>query len=226
MRDVKRFYRVLSELEKRVGGKRKLKDCHSKMNWPERGVYFFFERGEKRNDSGKGLRVVRVGTHMLKKGGKQTFWRRLSQHKSKSKSFGASIFRKHVGEALLLKTKGRAISLKGKWWKSISERAIKDLANRVSDHIGNMPFLWLAIDDPAGPKSKRAYIERNSIALLSNCHRRGMPVDVSSKKWLGKDSRNSKISDSGLWNVKYVDKGYEPDFLNTLEKLVGSMKSR
>ena len=37
----------------------------------------------------------------------------------------------------------------------------------VSEHIGKMPFLWLAVDD----REMRGWIERNSIALLSNYER-------------------------------------------------------
>lgn len=38
----------------------------------------------------------------------------------------------------------------------------------VSRIIRAMPFLWLAIDDPPRRDSMRGYVERNSIALLSN----------------------------------------------------------
>jgi hypothetical protein len=38
----------------------------------------------------------------------------------------------------------------------------------VSKVICAMPFLWLAINDEPGAESLRGYIERNSIALLSN----------------------------------------------------------
>ena len=46
-----------------------------------------------------------------------------------------------------------------------------------------MPFLWLAIEDTAGPDSLRCYIERNSIALLSNYEK--PPLDPPSRHWLG-----------------------------------------
>jgi hypothetical protein len=50
------------------------------MVWPKRGVYFFFETGESRSDSGSGPRVVRVGTHALREGSRAKLWTRLSQH--------------------------------------------------------------------------------------------------------------------------------------------------
>lgn len=61
-----RFYEALSLLERRIGGRHQISDCSGRMRWPERGVYFFFEPGETRRDSGEGPRVVRIGTHALK----------------------------------------------------------------------------------------------------------------------------------------------------------------
>ena len=51
--DLVRFYRLLETLERRIGGSRLLADCHGRMNWPQRGVYFFTEHGETRTDSGQ-----------------------------------------------------------------------------------------------------------------------------------------------------------------------------
>lgn len=39
--DLNRFYALLTMLEQGLGGAPKLGDCHGKMAWPERGVYFF-----------------------------------------------------------------------------------------------------------------------------------------------------------------------------------------
>src|SRR5215510_12249486 len=97
-----RFYAILSELEKRVGDKRQLGSCTGCLQWPKRGVYFFFEATENRSSSGTGPRIVRVGTHALKEGGKATFWQRLSQHRGTTKggSHRGSIFRLLIGEAI------------------------------------------------------------------------------------------------------------------------------
>jgi hypothetical protein len=64
-----------------IGGPRKLTDCSGRFAWPRRGVYFFREAGEDRTDTGKGPRVVRVGTHALKTGSGTKLWTRLSQHR-------------------------------------------------------------------------------------------------------------------------------------------------
>lgn len=103
--DLETFFQLLGDLEDRVGGKRLLAECHGRMNWPERGVYFFFEPGERRGAPGQGARVVRVGTHALKTGGRTTLWKRLSQHKGSAQTGGGnhrgSIFRLLIGDALI-----------------------------------------------------------------------------------------------------------------------------
>ena len=44
---LKRFYDLLSVLEHRIGGPRRLVNCSGHMDWPCRGVYFFRETGER-----------------------------------------------------------------------------------------------------------------------------------------------------------------------------------
>ena len=73
------------------------------MDWPQRGLYFFCEAGEERSGTGTGMRVVRVGTHGLKAGSRNTLWGRLSQHRGTSRGSGnhrGSIFRLLLGIAL------------------------------------------------------------------------------------------------------------------------------
>ena len=84
--DTVRFYQLLELLSDRVGGPRLLRNCRAGMDWPPRGVYFFFENGELRSGTGAGGRVVRVGTHGLTKGSRSTLWRRLRQHRGTSRS--------------------------------------------------------------------------------------------------------------------------------------------
>ena len=101
--DTRRFYELLDRLEIRVGGTRRLAECTGRMDWPQRGLYFFYEAGEERWDSGKKSRVVRIGTHGLNAGSRSTLWGRLSQHRGTSRGTGnhrGSIFRLLVGIAL------------------------------------------------------------------------------------------------------------------------------
>ncbi|USZ77197.1 hypothetical protein NGM07_07665 [Halorussus vallis] len=93
-----------------------------------------------------------------------------------------------------------------------------EMERRVSDYLRNLPFLWLNVDDEPSADSQRAYIEQNTIALLSNYQRDA--VDARADDWLGKHSRSQKIRDSGLWNVNHVDEEYEPDFLDALHEAI------
>ena len=171
--DLIRFYTALDHLESGVGGKRLLSCCDGKMDWPERGVYFFFENGESRSRSGNGPRAVRVGTHALTSSPGTTLWSRLYQHRGVARTGGGnhrgSVFRKLVGQALIAHHPECAIGTWGKGSSAPSDvcAAEFELEQAVSSIIGEMPFLWLEVDDPPGPRSRRGYIERNAIALLS-----------------------------------------------------------
>lgn len=231
LQDVQRFYQLMAELETAIGGKRTLASCHGRMDWPRRGIYFFFEPGEERTTSGKGPRVVRVGTHALKVGGTQSLWKRLSNHQGSVKSGGGnhrgSIFRLHVGSALI--NKGGwpdrvAQSWEGDRHASAETRQLEvSLEIAVSEYIRAMPFLWLSVYDAPGPESLRGYIERNSIALLSNYNTPDSPIDLSNHDWLGRWSNRDVIRRSGLWNVNHVTEFYEHDFLSQLDMLVSKM---
>ena len=99
--DLDRFYYLMNQLKEKVGGYRYLSQCHGTMNWPNRGVYFFFEPGEFRTD-GKTFRVVRVGTHAVSLGSKATLWSRLITHRGHVDGDGnhrGSVFRLLIGSA-------------------------------------------------------------------------------------------------------------------------------
>ena len=226
-----RFYELLDKLANQVGGPRHLRNCHSTMDWPPLGVYFFLETGETRSGTGDGDRVVRIGTHALKSGAKSTLWGRLSQHRGSSRSGGGnhrgSIFRLLVGSALANQS-GTALPDSWGVGSSVSEAARRlgveraevkeaeaDLERGVSGYIGQMPFLWLNVDDAPGPESDRDVIERNSIALLS-CYR-SPAADSPSPGWLGNSSDRERVRRSGLWNNDHVDAAYDPSFLELME---------
>lgn len=195
------------------------------------GVYFFFEPGEMRTTSGTGPRVVRVGTHALKSGSKSTLWKRLRQHRGTLSgnypgggNHRGSIFRLHVGTALINKhgLSGRATETRGDG--SSAGTAIRKreypLEKAVSQYIRSMPFLWIAVEDEAGPGSLRGEIERNAIALLSN-YNADRPIDPPSEKWLGRWATNEAIERSGLWKVNHVEEDYNPAFLECLLATMG-----
>src|SRR5438270_834093 len=81
---------------------------------------------------------------------------------------------------------------------------------------GSMPFVWLVMDDEPGSGSARGYIERNSIALLSNYVKE--PIDPPSPTWLGHHCDRPRVRKSGLWNSNHVDESYEPIFLDLFDR--------
>lgn len=222
------LYRLLADLEQRCGGKRRLATCDSK-GWPKRGVYFFFEEGEFRED-GHTPRVVRVGTHALRPSG-TSLWDRLSQHKGNtggSRPGGGnhrgSIFRMHVGTALM--AQGEWPDSRTAYWGvgSTASALIRTqeypLERAVSAQIGNMPFLWVAVDDPPGSESNRGVIEVGSISLLSNYRR--TPIDPPSPSWLGHRAARDSVRLSGLWNVNHVAEQPHPAFLEVFAEYVAA----
>ena len=96
------------------------------------------------------------------------------------------------------------------------------LERDVSAVLGAMPFLWIEVADAPGVGSDRVYLERNSIALLSNFEKE--PIDKPSEGWLGLQSPQGTIRLSGLWNTNHVGDEYTPAFLDVLEKYVSDAK--
>jgi len=222
--DLDHFYEILGEFEARGGGKRTLTACDARTGWPRRGVYFFFETGEVRGDGSP--RVVRVGTHAVSRGSKTVLWGRLKQHRGTGKvgkigggSHRGSVFRRHVGEALMRSGRLATIESWGVGGSATREvRAAEDAHERtVSEVIGAMPFVWMDADDEPSADSVRATIERNAIGVLAAGRAAGL--DPPSTEWLGHSALDSKIGTSGLWNVRHVESRYDPAFLSTLATL-------
>jgi len=218
--DLDRFYSVLEKLGQRVAGKQRLRDCDGYMDWPDRGVYFFFSPDQPR--------LTRVGTHAVSEGSSTSLWDRLRTHRGALSgtyedggNHRGSVFRKRVGEALI--EREGLHDQYPEWGVGSSagrERRLDelDLERRVSVYIRDLPFLWVDVPDQPGPESDRAYIERNAIALVSNYGKD--PIDPMNKMWLGNDSCSEAIRQSGLWNVDHVDESSDPDFLDKLAEAV------
>ena len=230
--DLVRFYELLAELEAQVGGRRRLGRCAARSGWPRRGVYFFFEDLEMRSDTGAAPRVVRVGTHGLKRGSPRTLWDRLREHRGTTAGGGdhrQSVFRKLVGEAIgsrlgrtpsswgLGNSPGAAARSLGVSRAQVRQNEAA-LERETSTTIGLMSVLWVAVDDDPSPDSLRGRIERGAIALLSNAGR--PPFDDPSPKWLGRDSARDRVRESGLWNQDHVDRPYDPSFVASFERLL------
>lgn len=223
VRDLAEFYRLLTRLELATGGRRKLGETHGRMPWPHRGVYFFFEPGETRNESGSGLRVVRVGTHALKPNSQTRLWSRLSQHRGAVKTGGGnhrgSIFRLLVGQAMIARGEIRSPTWGQRSSASKDIRAIELEAERaVSNYLAQLELVCLPISDEPGPDSIRGFIERNAIALLSNIERDSL--DAASASWLGRRSDRPLVRSSGLWNNDHTCEEPSREFLPMLSTLI------
>jgi hypothetical protein len=238
LRDLQRLYQLVEQLKQGSGGLRMLSTLRNDR-WPARGVYFFFEPGEVRRETGEGFRLVRVGTHALTTGSKSTFRQRLHQHRGSSKGGGnhrGSIFRLLIGQALMSRgdlptcpswgVKGdarqAAAVLELDHDQLASAEAPIELA--VTQYLSALPFLWLDVDDAPGPDSQRGTVERNAIALLSNHARE--PFDLPSGNWLGHYSDRPLVRSSGLWNQRHVTETHDPAFLDVFERLVDAHLSR
>ena len=157
---------------------------------------------------------------------KSKLWGRLRAHRGGKDGRGnhrGSVFRLHVGLALLQRDEGAAAV--PEW--GMGRSAPGDVRNvevhherLVSEYIEGMPILWLAVPDDPGPRSARAYVEQHSIALLSN---ELNPMDRPSSEWLGLHSAKNEIRKSGLWNVNHVAEQYDTHFLERFEELIREM---
>jgi hypothetical protein len=224
------FYSILDEAKRRQGGPLSLSQCNGAMNWPDRGVYFFFEPGENRADSSSSPRVVRVGTHAVSRGSKATLWKRLRQHLGTRDGGGnhrGSVFRLLVGAAIKERD---AIHNLASWGKRGSaSREIRSTEREhegfVSQHIGQMPLVVVEIDDEPSSQSMRSHVERNAIALLSSHPKSPKPsCDRPSQRWLGHSCPKRNVRDSGLWNSNHVLEPSDPGFLQIMEEHVGRTK--
>ena len=163
------------------------------------GIYVLFEQGEHGHG---GHRIVRVGTHT----GEGQLRSRLKQHFVKENK-DRSIFRKHVGRAILHKHDDAFLE---QWNLDLTKRAMKDkfagtidwkrkveMEKRVSEYIrGNFGFVVFEVPD----KADRLRMEAALISTVFQCDE-----CQPSKTWLGRCSPLPKIVESGLWLVNELN---------------------
>jgi len=200
-----------------------LRDCTARIGWPRHGLYIFFDDAEPRR-SGPGYRIVRIGTHGVSATSKSTLWDRLRQHRGQIGGAHAgggnhrgSVFRLHVGAALL-KSGNYSLGVQSSWGKGGSAPSHvmeheEVLERAVSNYIGSLPTLWLAVP---GLPEERAWLERNLIGLASAAARQR--VEIPSSTWLGRLSERHEILSSGLWNVNCVEHRYDPAVIDEVGK--------
>jgi hypothetical protein len=189
---------------------------------PNRGVYFFFEDGELRRGR-RELRVTRVGTHAVSRGAASTLRGRLRTHagtEALTGSHRSSIFRLHVGDALLRKSSTVVESWgtdSGKVASAETRELESEMEVLVSRQLRSMRVLILEVADTPSAQSDRAYVERNAIGLLSHF---GRIVDPPSSTWLGLNSKRTEIATSGLWNLDHLTYQPQEQFPVTLQRLI------
>lgn len=208
--DLKILYALISKI--RHSKKSFLLRDLSKIKLPQRGVYIFIDLKEK-NFLGESGRIVRIGTHAVSEGSKSTLKNRLKNHLGHNDGTGnhrGSIFRLHVGRALIEKEK---LTHRFKSWgegqhapNEIIESE-KEHEKRVSEYLRELEVVILNIEDIPSKNSLRALVESQLIAL---CSENLQPIDSSTESWLGRYSPMESIVKSGLWNLRDVARKYEP----------------
>jgi len=189
----------------------------------ESGVYLFLDPAERRLTNPSALRIVRVGTHGVAAGSKATLRDRLRTHLGSSNGGGnhrSSVFRLHVGRALLKQKGANAIPTWGSpaFPTTKRQQRIEALHEKtVSNYIGNLLVTVIDVPGDSSKSNDRAYLEQNIIAILSNAYR---PLDPPSFAWLGSSSDKADIRKSGLWNVNHTAQGYQANYLSVLRYYV------
>ncbi len=170
---------------------------------PSNGVYLIYEEGEFFEGA---PRIVRVGSHPTQRG----LPRRLRTHRSGSKN--SSVFRKHLGSALMRKQRypDEHITLwmrsKTRGWPHI-EQAITAVLQQC------FTFSCVHIEGAA----ERMQSERHLIASLTS-----LEDTPASQQWLGRLAWRPVIPACGMWNSQYVRDARVLDQhgLSRLEQLV------
>ena len=149
------------------------------------GVYIIFERGEK---YGCYDRITRVGK------AEKSLLSRLKQHFLKEDK-DHSIFRKHVGRALLNK---EGLTLDNWNKKGVTDSGTE---NEVSEYLkNNAAFCVIPLND----KNEIRILEKTLIGILAAFNLSYLVANgkaIQSGDWLGNYSVNQNIKASGLWNA-------------------------
>jgi hypothetical protein len=182
---------------------------------PENGIYFVYEIGEIWGHGGHNPRIVRVGTHR-----EGNFRKRIAEHflldaakmnfdSTKSPPHDRSIFRKHIGRALLNRAGDPYISIfdldfmksrireeHGHLRDIDKERQIEAEVTRILREQFSFRFVvFVGQSERMGSKG----LEAPLIGTLAHC-RECRP----SKNWLGQYSPIAQVRQSGLWLVQHL----------------------
>ena len=158
---------------------------------PRDGICFWYEEGEIRE--GQGLRITRVGANRAP----GCLHDSVKNHYELNRE--GSIFRKHLGGALMARD-GEAASEIKEWGKArrserFNDQKFHQYEARVTVEVKRGTYRVLNVDNA----HERRQLKEKLIAIFSHCnHCR------PSKEWLGNHAYRNKIRQSGLWNVRHV----------------------
>lgn len=229
------FKQSLNQLKQSTGGPFTLNECTAEMNWPDRGIYIFFdpETDVVAHNPGRWY-VTRIGTVGDCAGSSQTLWSRLRSHRGNLRGDYAgggnhrgSVFRRHVGEALIERD---GLENDYPYWGMPHSQLPDDLETtdlreqehpleqRVSERIRQMPFLVVNVPGEPGPNSERATLERNLISLVAQYRNRN--PDLKNNDTLRSYSPTPEIARSDLWNVDHVSELYRQNTVLTFKQYI------
>lgn len=185
---------------------------------PQNGLYILFQRGETAHGSD---RIVRVGVNT----GDAQLTNRLHEHFHEPNK-NRSIFRKHVGRALLARSNDPFLE---QWnWDLTTRRERCKLGNgldetkqekvelQVSEYIcKNFTFTVLVGET----KEERLWTEKALLATLASCNQ-----CHPSANWLGLQHPNTTIQSVGLWNIQGL-KGH-PLAMEDVDRILQTMVQR
>lgn len=182
---------------------------------PENGIYFFYEDGELWGHGGFKPRIVRIGTH---KDG--NFRSRIKEHylldeskmnfdRNKAAPRERSIFRKHIGRALLNKRRDDYLKI---WEIDFTSRKsrkefghLRNIQKEIEVESAitkilrqNFSFRFIIVDDQLSRMGSEG-LERSLIGTVAHCKLR-----KPTGNWLGGYSPKKQIKESGLWLVHHL----------------------
>jgi hypothetical protein len=228
------FYTKLGDLKTQTDGPYYLDECDGQMDWPDRGIYIFFDQNSDLDvDPPSEWSISRIGTVGVSEGSSNTLWKRLRQHRGNTRGEHAgggnhrgSIFRLHVGRAII---EAENLHDDYPYWGTSHREGIPletdalreqehPLEVRVSDYIRSLPFLVMDVPGAPSKTSARARLEKNLIGLVSQ-RRRTTPT-LMREGWLGHENPKPEIHRTGLWNIHHVTALYDASIISDINSYI------
>jgi hypothetical protein len=185
---------------------------------PGNAIYFFYEEGEWCGHQAAKPRIVRVGTHR-----DGNFRSRIAEHflldqrkmaftQDQPAPHERSIFRKHIGRALLNKAQDPYLAV---WEIDFTTRKTRDAKRHLRDISKEVAietevtqilrqrfsFKFIEVADETKRRGNQG-LERALIGTLASC-----PRCSPSDGWLGSYSPKLQIRESGLWLIQHLGAG-------------------